>query len=87
MSLYLLTFIQRCATILLYKCLFFIEGMVVMDVNDSRQAVLNVRVSGNTKRILRELAKKYMAELGTKVSQSQAVEMAIAEAARKRSVS
>lgn len=60
---------------------------MVMDVNDSRQAVLNVRVSGNTKRILRELAKKYMAELGTKVSQSQAVEMAIAEAARKRSVS
>lgn len=54
---------------------------------DRRDAVmLNVRVSPQTKELLNGLAEAYQEKLGTKVSQTQVVEMAISDAAKQHSV-
>lgn len=54
---------------------------------DRRDAVmLNVRVSPQIKELLNGLAEAYQEKLGTKVSQTQVVEMAISDAAKQHSV-
>lgn len=45
---------------------------------------LYVRVSDSTKEMLIKLAELYAKELGTKVSQAQAVEISLTESYRKR---
>lgn len=46
-------------------------------------AMLSIRVSQTTKNSISRLADAFRKELGTKISQTQAVEMAIAESYKK----
>lgn len=54
-----------------------------MSADENRKA-LYVRVSDSTKEMLINLAELYAKELGTKVSQAQAVEISLTESYRKR---
>ena len=54
-----------------------------MSADENRKA-LYVRVSDSTKEMLIKLTELYAKELGTKVSQAQAVEISLTESYRKR---
>lgn len=53
-------------------------------MSDKKSIMLTVRVSEQTKHVLRQLVLLMGNELGTTVSQTQAIEIAIHEALRRR---